>query len=76
MSDRTKQIAGCCTQLRRFQVTHYTLSLTTGERKEGLTEWITGPCNVPLFGDVDRAAGKCRSCASGWTHEHNYAVAE
>jgi hypothetical protein len=63
-----------CTQMRRQLVTHSTLSLRTGERTEGRQEWVTKPCGVPLFGDAARARGTCDSCASGWTHEHNYPV--
>ncbi len=32
-------------------------------------------CDMPLFTDVERAAGVCRTCASGWTHPESYPLA-
>jgi len=31
-------------------------------------EWTTRACGMPLFSDLERASGVCRSCASGWMH--------
>jgi hypothetical protein len=63
-----------CRQMRRFFVTHSLVSMTTGEREETGTEWITEPCGAPLFNDKEKETGLCRSCADGWRHEHNYPV--
>lgn len=63
-----------CTQLRRKLVTYSTLDFITGDRAIRSTEWVTEPCGIPLFSDVERERGTCRSCADGWTHEHNYPV--
>lgn len=63
-----------CTQMRRVLVQHSTMSAQTGEQRDIRNEWETQPCGAPLFSDADKARGTCRSCASGWTHEHNYPV--
>ena len=64
-----------CSQLRRQLVTHSTLNIATGETTVGSQEWETRPCGIPLFSDDERKRGTCRSCAEGWTHEHNYPIA-
>lgn len=64
-------MSGCCTQMRRKLVRHSTLNIESGDTKEIRSEWVTEPCNVPLFGDVGNV---CRSCLGGWTHPENYAV--
>ncbi len=69
---RAKRTADSCTVERRKLVKSYTLSLSSGEQKPLGEEWRTEACGVPLFGDAERAAGKCRSCAAGWTHPENY----
>ena len=63
-----------CTQMRRKLVKHSTLSLETGETTEGRSEWVTEPCNTPLFGSSLKSLGKCASCERGWTHPENYPV--
>lgn len=63
-----------CQQMRRKLVTHGTLNMVTGQLEKGRQEWVTEICNIPLFDDESRKLGKCKSCQSGWTHEHNYAV--
>lgn len=65
-----------CAKLRRKLVTHYTLSLGTGERKDRGSEWVTEACGTPLFSAAEREAGVCRSCASGWRHPNNYPADE
>lgn len=60
--------------VRRRLVTHSSMSLSTCVRSESYQEWETGPCDVPLFSDEERAAGQCLACAEGWTHPHNYPV--
>jgi len=37
-------------------------------------EWTTRACGMPLFSDLERASGVCRSCASGWTHPEDHPV--
>jgi len=64
-----------CTVLRRMRIRHSNIDLRSGEVEEGGFEWVTRACNTPLFG-ADRKIGVCRSCRSGWTHPHNYPVAE
>lgn len=68
-------MANSCTQMRRKLVRHSTLNMVTGEKTPGREEWLTEPCNIPLFGD-SRGGGVCRSCAGGWTHPENYPVKE
>jgi len=73
---RKKKQHHSCTVVRRKLVTRGTLNIATGVSEMGDGEWVTEPCNVPLFGDEERKIGVCRSCASGWTHEHNYPITE
>jgi len=61
-----------CHTLRRLLLRHSTLNLTTGTMTPNGQEWTTRACDVPLFSDAERAAGVCRSCASGWTHPENH----
>jgi len=35
-------------------------------------EWTIRACGMPLFSDLERASGVCRSCASGWTHPEDH----
>ncbi len=35
-------------------------------------EWTTRACGMPLFSNLERASGVCRSCASGWTHPEDH----
>ncbi len=37
-------------------------------------EWTIRACGMPLFSDMERASGVCRSCASGWTHPEDHPV--
>ncbi len=37
-------------------------------------EWTIRACGMPLFSDLERASGVCRSCASGWTHPEDHPV--
>jgi hypothetical protein len=70
---KKKARADGCTLTRTYKVTHGTFDLARGvDVSGGREEWITGPCGVPLFTDAERASGRCRSCASGWTHPENY----
>lgn len=62
-------MADRCTQMRRKLVRHSTLNLATNATQEIRSEWVTEPCNIPLFGDT---SGICRSCRAGWTHPQNY----
>lgn len=73
MAKRAKQHTAC-QQTRRWKETHYLLNPMTGVQSQQEETWVTGPCNVPLFSDAERASGLCRSCAKGWTHPHNYPV--
>jgi hypothetical protein len=67
-------MAYSCTVMRRKKVTTTTLSLVTGKRGPESHAWLEEPCGVPLFGKAEQEAGKCRSCAKGWTHPDNYPV--
>lgn len=64
-----------CTVMRRKLVTKKNFNLATGVSVDAGQEWVTEPCGVPMFSDVEKQRGTCRSCASGWTHEHNFPVA-
>lgn len=66
---------GSCTVMRRKLVTRQSLNMSTGVSVEVGQEWITEPCGIPMFSDAEKQRGTRRSCASGWTHEHNYPVA-
>ncbi len=37
-------------------------------------EWTIRVCGMPLFSDLERASGACRSCASGRTHPEDHPV--
>jgi hypothetical protein len=74
----TKQESGCCTTRRTFLVRSGSLNMTTGEYAPppgDSGEWVTGPCNVPLFG-ADALLGTCKGCRSGWTHPENFPAKE
>lgn len=64
-----------CTVMRRKLVTHKSLNMGTGISVDAGQEWVTEPCGIPMFSDAEKLRGTCRSCASGWTHEHNFPVA-
>lgn len=66
-------MADSCTKMRRKLVNHCALNISNGAIEKIRSEWVTGPCNVPLFGD-SKAGGLCRGCAGGWTHPENYPV--
>lgn len=66
-----RQVFTSCQVMRRKYVTRFDLDMGTGETEERGGEWVTEYCNAPLFKDSERAVGKCRSCAEGWTHPHN-----
>lgn len=72
MASAKKTFHHFCTTVRTSLVTHSTLNLSTGERTEGASEWVTGACSAGLFSDAARASGVCSSCARGWTHPKNY----
>jgi len=74
MAKKKKPTHWSCTVLRRKHVTIGSLNITTGETTTERTEWRTEPCNVPLFTDVERETGRCRSCAAGWRAPGNYPV--
>lgn len=68
---KKSQVHHSCTILRTSEVTHGTLSMNGGGYKKGKTEIVTEPCGTPLFDDVRKASGVCRSCANGWEVEGN-----
>lgn len=63
-----------CTQMRRILVKSGTMSMSTGKTEMTSENWETRACGAPLFSEEERQRGTCRSCHSGWTHEHNYPV--
>lgn len=65
-----------CAVVRRHLVTYSTLNMVTGvsTRSEREPEMVTEPCGAPLFTEAEHRSGKCRSCASGFTHPENYPV--
>lgn len=60
-----------CTILRTFIRKYGTLNMATGASTSERQETVTEPCNLPLFGDVERKRGVCRSCAKGWEVDGN-----
>lgn len=66
-----KKLHDSCTIRRTFKRTHGTLSLQTGKCSEDRSEIVTEPCNTPLFEDLAKETGICRSCAEGWEHPEN-----
>lgn len=64
-----------CTQLRRKLVKRQSFNLGTGVSVDVGQDWVTEPCGVPMFSAGENERGTCSSCASGWTHEHNFPVA-
>jgi hypothetical protein len=67
-------MADSCTKMRRMLIRTSTLNMATGQRTETGEAWETRPCGVPMFSEVEKKAGICRSCANGWTHPNNYPV--
>jgi hypothetical protein len=66
-----------CEVSRRKFVRSGSLSMATGAvTMNAGGAWNTEPCNTPLFGEGERAAGVCNSCAKGWRHPHNYPAGE
>lgn len=63
-----------CTVMRCKKITITIMSMRTGEHSPETTDTVVEPCGVPLFSDAERANGKCRACAAGWTHPNNYPV--
>jgi hypothetical protein len=63
-----------CQQMRRTLIKSGVHDMRTGKTVINSEEWVTRKCATPLFGDNERKAGICRSCASGWTHPENYPV--
>lgn len=63
-----------CTTMRRKLVTHHTLNLRTGATTPIRQEWVTEPCNTPLFGLLYKERGTCRACSEGWKTATNYPV--
>jgi hypothetical protein len=63
-----------CAVMRRMLVKHGLININTGETRSGPEEWITRACDTPLFTEPERTSGKCRACAKGWTHPHNYPI--
>lgn len=61
-----------CRVERRFVRTYS--NLIEGNIVDYASETVTEPCGVPLFSDAWRETGVCKSCASGWTHEQNFAT--
>jgi hypothetical protein len=61
-----------CTVVRRVLVSTGHVNLATGKTEMTGEHWETGPCGIPLFSEEESRSGICRSCASGWTHPHNY----
>ena len=61
-----------CSVMRRMLVKHSTVNMVTGESKETSQEWVTKPCGTPLVQEQERVTLVCSSCASGWTHPHNF----
>lgn len=69
-----KNLPHSCTQMRRKLVKHQNLNLATSKTEDAGQEWVNEPCSTPLFSDEERQRGTCRSCAAGWTHEHNFPI--
>lgn len=47
------------------------LDVATGKLKYVEAEIVIELCGTPLFMEVERETGVCRTCASGWTHPDN-----
>ena len=60
-----------CQIIRTMKITHGSLSTRTGKIAETGSSVETRPCGGPLFADVRRESGVCRSCADGWEVEGN-----
>jgi hypothetical protein len=70
-TEERRKLPSSCTIERRWLSRREVLNLGTGVSAPLDEEWVTGPCDAPLFGDEGRQLGACSSCAKGWTHEHN-----
>lgn len=64
-----------CIIERRKAVTHYTLNMYTGEKKNRVETVEIEPCGTPLFADWERKSGICNSCRSSWAAEGNMPTA-
>jgi hypothetical protein len=65
-----------CTVMRRIKVKAGLANPESGDINFTIGEWVTEPCGNPLFGTEEITSGKCRACASGWTHPLNQFATE
>lgn len=66
-----------CTVLRRALTVSGTLDMDTGASRFERYEWRIEPCAAPLLTTAARTVtGACAVCAAGWSHIHNYRIAE
>lgn len=66
---------GVCCQPRHRFVQHGQVAFGGDAKdfKPTHSEWVDEPCGCPLFGEYVKL-GKCKSCCTGWTHEHSIAI--
>jgi hypothetical protein len=78
MSKRKPTTYHSCIIVRTFERKHGHFNLNDPEEPivYDRTETVTGPCNVPLFSDEERASGICKSCRKGWETEGNVFASE
>ncbi len=59
----------------RARPAHQHSTCQDDRRKRGADgTWRTERCNVPLFAEAHRAAGRCQWCIDGHNHADNEAV--
>lgn len=75
-ADYRVQQPHCCTRTRTFKVRLFEGFDAFEKETTDAEEWITGPCNAPLFSDEDERTGTCRSCRSGWETAENFPAPE
>jgi len=63
-----------CQVMRRKLITISKIVFGTGEEKDRKQKWVDEKCGSPLWSDEEQINGMCKSCKSGWTHEHNYRI--
>ena len=61
-----------CQNVKRKLVRHGRVNLATGDTSTEHSEWVTEPCNIPVF-DGETT---CLSCRTGWRRPENYPVDE
>lgn len=74
---KTSPLPTTCQEWRRVVTRRGKMDMRTGTvRMDAFGTEETQRCGVPLFSDTERAAGKCKGCASGFAAPNNRPATE